>query len=160
MFRPGQRPTPKPPFARLRSVTDLRRGQGVGRNDHFSSWVHDIDLRISQELPGLFGKGKAEVWLDVLDIGNPIDKDRGHVEEVLVSGFGRPQGPGVVEYGGIDAAASKCVTASTRRIPGSAATPSAGRAGRCRSACTTASDGPVAVTSTSPAARPGFFPGP
>ena len=86
-----------------------RRGQLAERNGQFSSWVNSVDLRISQELPGLFEGNKVELWLDVLNVGNLINKDWGHIEEVFVSGFGQPQGLGIVEYGGIDPASGRFV---------------------------------------------------
>ena len=42
--------------------------------------VHNFDVRISQELPGFFAGNKAEIWLDILNIGNMIDKDWGVIE--------------------------------------------------------------------------------
>ena len=39
---------------------------------------------------------KAEIWLDILNIGNMIDEDWGVIEEV-----GFPSMRGIVEYGGI-----------------------------------------------------------
>ena len=86
-----------------------RRGQIAERNGQFSSWVNSVDMRISQELPGFFDGDKAELWLDVLNVGNLINKDWGHIDEVFVNGFGQPQGLGVVEYGGIDPTTGKYV---------------------------------------------------
>lgn len=71
-------------------------GEVAERNDSQGNWVHNFDVRISQELPGFFAGNKAEVWLDVLNIGNLIDKDWGVIEEI-----GFPVMRGVVEYGGI-----------------------------------------------------------
>jgi len=84
-------------------------GQVAGRNDAYGSWVNSFDLRISQELPGLFGDNRAEIWLDVLNVGNLINKEWGHIDEVFVPGFGTPQGIGVVDYGGIDPATGRYV---------------------------------------------------
>ena len=88
---------------------NAHRGRVAGRNDAYSSWTHQFDLRISQELPGFFDGDKVEVWLDVLNVGNLLNKDWGHIDEVFISGFGQPQGLGVVEYGGIDAATGRYV---------------------------------------------------
>ena len=71
-------------------------GQVAERNADFSSWVHNFDVRISQELPGFFAGNKAEIWLDILNVGNLLNKDWGSIEEV-----GFPLMRGVVEYGGI-----------------------------------------------------------
>lgn len=86
-----------------------RRGQVAGRNDAYSSWVNQFDLRISQELPGFFKGNKIELWMDILNVGNLLNKKWGHVDEVFINGFGQPQGLGVVEYGGIDAASGRYV---------------------------------------------------
>lgn len=86
-----------------------RRGQVVERNSGTSAWANNIDLRITQELPAFFDGHKAEVWLDVLNVGNLLNRDWGHVDEVFVPGFGQPQGLGVVEYGGVDPATGKYV---------------------------------------------------
>jgi len=79
-------------------------GQVAGRNAVRNTWVNQFDVRISQELPGFFDGDKVELWLDVLNIGNLINKDWGRVEEI-----GFPGMRGVVEYGGIDAATGKYV---------------------------------------------------
>ncbi|MEZ5467700.1 MAG: carboxypeptidase regulatory-like domain-containing protein [Lysobacterales bacterium] len=79
-------------------------GEVAERNADYSSWVHNFDVRISQELPGFFAGNKAEIWLDILNIGNMIDKDWGVIEEI-----GFPLMRGIVEYGGIDAASGRYV---------------------------------------------------
>ncbi len=86
-----------------------RRGRVAGRNDAYSAWVNQFDMRISQELPGFFKGDKVELWLDVLNVGNLLNKKWGHVDEVFINGFGQPQGLGIVEYGGIDAATGRYV---------------------------------------------------
>ena len=73
-------------------------GEVAERNADFDAWVNNFDVRISQELPGFFAGNKAEIWLDILNIGNMIDKDWGVIEEV-----GFPSMRGIVEYGGIAA---------------------------------------------------------
>ncbi len=72
-------------------------GEVAERNAEFDGWVHNFDVRVSQELPGFFAGNKAEIWLDILNIGNMIDKDWGVIEEV-----GFPSMRGIVEYGGIN----------------------------------------------------------
>jgi hypothetical protein len=74
-----------------------RLGQVAERNAAYSPWVNNIDLRISQDLPGFFEGDRAEIWLDILNVGNLIDKDWGQIEEVFF-----PFNRGVVEYGGIN----------------------------------------------------------
>ncbi|HET6602735.1 MAG TPA: carboxypeptidase regulatory-like domain-containing protein [Xanthomonadaceae bacterium] len=72
-------------------------GQVAARNAATSPWVHNFDVRISQELPGFFADNTAEIWIDILNIGNLLNDDWGRVEEVFF-----PFNRGVVEYGGID----------------------------------------------------------
>jgi len=68
-------------FEWLSANPDLARyaGQAAPRNSGRSSWVNSFDLRISQELPGFFKGHKSEIWLDVMNIGNLINKDWGHI---------------------------------------------------------------------------------
>ncbi|MCD9029777.1 carboxypeptidase regulatory-like domain-containing protein [Luteimonas sp. BDR2-5] len=80
------------------------KGQVAGRNADRNKWVNQFDIRISQEFPGFFNGNKAEVWLDILNVGNLIDKKWGRVEEI-----GFPSMKGIVEYGGIDSATGKYV---------------------------------------------------
>lgn len=77
-------------------------GNAVPRNSATSQWVNNFDLRISQELPGFFKDNKAEIWLDILNIGNLIDKDWGEVYEV-----GFPSNRGVAQFAGIDPATGR-----------------------------------------------------
>ncbi len=80
------------------------RGQLAERNGERGDWVNQFDVRVSQELPGFMDGHKSEIWLDVLNIGNLLNKDWGRIEE-----FGFPGGRGVVEYGGVDPATGKYV---------------------------------------------------
>ncbi|MEO6234756.1 MAG: TonB-dependent receptor [Thermomonas sp.] len=66
------------------------------RNGATAPWVNQIDLRVSQELPGFMPGHKSEIWVDVLNFGNLLNKDWGQIEEV-----GFPGSLGIVEYGGI-----------------------------------------------------------
>ncbi|QBG99519.1 TonB-dependent receptor [Xanthomonas oryzae] len=80
------------------------QGQLAGRNAVRNSWVNQFDLHIEQELPGFFDGNKAQIWLDVMNVGNLLNKNWGRVDE-----YGFPGFKGVVEYGGIDAATGKYV---------------------------------------------------
>lgn len=75
-------PSEEATFWQLVDYYKLGGGGAVKRNSAFSPWSHTFDLRISQELPGFFEGNKAEIWLDVLNIGNMVNKDWGHVDEV------------------------------------------------------------------------------
>ncbi|MCS3745086.1 outer membrane receptor protein involved in Fe transport [Xanthomonas arboricola] len=81
-----------------------RRGQVAERNGARNPWINQFDLHIEQEIPGFFKDNKASVWLDVMNVGNLLNKKWGRVEE-----YGFPGMRGVAEYGGIDAASGKYV---------------------------------------------------
>ncbi|OOW70636.1 Oar protein [Xanthomonas axonopodis pv. martyniicola] len=80
------------------------KGQVAGRNAVRNSWVNQFDLHIEQELPGFFDGNKAQIWVDVMNVGNLLNKKWGRVDEYAFPGF-----KGVAEYGGIDAATGKYV---------------------------------------------------
>ncbi|MFC5512353.1 TonB-dependent receptor domain-containing protein [Massilia jejuensis] len=88
----------------VNSEKDLREAAGsvVGRNESFSKWTNTVDLRISQEIPGLFKRNKATFTLDFLNFGNLLNKKWGHIEEVPFSPAGGNQ-RGFVDYAGLDA---------------------------------------------------------
>ncbi|HEU0153023.1 MAG TPA: carboxypeptidase regulatory-like domain-containing protein [Arenimonas sp.] len=83
---------------------NANRGRVVDRNGARNPWVNQFDIKITQELPGFFEGHRSEIWLDILNVGNLINKDWGRIEEI-----GFPGSRGVVEYGGIDAATGKYV---------------------------------------------------
>ncbi|HRQ66551.1 MAG TPA: Oar protein, partial [Xanthomonadaceae bacterium] len=78
-------------------------GRIVDVNGDRSPWAHNFDLRISQELPG-FWRGKSEIWLDLINFGNLINKKWGRVEEV-----GFPYALGIANFAGVDAATGRYV---------------------------------------------------
>jgi hypothetical protein len=90
----------------------LRNSAGgiVGRNTDFAPWTNSIDLRISQEIPGLFARNKASFSLDFLNFGNLLNKKWGRINEV---GFQSSGGlaRSFVDYVGTDAATGKYVYA-------------------------------------------------
>ena len=49
------------------------------RNANRNPWVNNFDLRVTQELPGLFEGHKSEVWVDVMNVGNLLNKDWGRI---------------------------------------------------------------------------------
>jgi len=67
-------------------------------NGSNSPWVHQVDIRLSQEIPG-FADTKGEVWLDIMNVGNLINNDWGRIEEV-----GFPGANGIVRFAGVDSA--------------------------------------------------------
>ncbi|CAN5265953.1 TonB-dependent receptor [soil metagenome] len=83
------------------------RGGVVGRNTSFSKFTNSFDVRVSQELPGLFGNNKGVVTLDLLNIGNLLNKRWGHIDEVDFGTGGNVRT--FVNYAGIDPATGKMI---------------------------------------------------
>jgi outer membrane receptor for ferrienterochelin and colicin len=54
-------------------------GSYAPENAFRAKWVNTFDLRFSQELPGFFKEHRSEIWLDIQNVGNLINKDWGHV---------------------------------------------------------------------------------
>lgn len=82
---------------------DLRKSAGkvIGRNESFAPWTNSIDLRVSQELPGIFKGNKGIITLDFLNIGNMINRKWGRIDEVAFQSAGG-QVRSFVDYVGID----------------------------------------------------------
>jgi len=53
------------------------KGQIAPANGFRSGWSNTFDVRISQELPGLSKRHKTELALDIMNVGNLINKDWG-----------------------------------------------------------------------------------
>ena len=68
----------------------LRNSAGgvVGRNTDFAPWTNNFDMRISQEIPGLFGRNKASFSFDILNVGNLVNKKWGHIYETPFTSTG------------------------------------------------------------------------
>ena len=56
------------------------RGQIAERNGSYAPWNTTIDMRIVQEIPDLWGIGKFQLSLDILNVANLLNEDWGHVE--------------------------------------------------------------------------------
>lgn len=54
-------------------------GSYAPANAFRAKFVNTFDVRISQELPGFFKEHKSEIWLDIQNIGNMIDKTWGNI---------------------------------------------------------------------------------
>ncbi|MES2952031.1 MAG: TonB-dependent receptor [Pseudomonadota bacterium] len=78
------------------------KGGVVKRNGSYSPTVHNFDMRISQEMPGFAPKHKGVVSLDILNLGNLINKEWGRINEMGFSSSGGTRRT-FVNYGGIDA---------------------------------------------------------
>ena len=94
-------------FAMLNADEYLQqhRGSVVSRNGARAHWVNQFDVRIAQQLPA-FGDGhRAELWLDILNVGNLLNRDWGKIGDQQY-----PANLGVVEFGGVcgNVAATPC----------------------------------------------------
>ena len=87
-------------WAIVNANPELRRHIGgvVERNEASAPFVNQFDLRLSQELPVFFGDNKFIVTLDVLNVGNLLNKKWGRIDEI-----GFPSNRSFVNYGGLDA---------------------------------------------------------
>src|SRR5690606_14251495 len=57
-----------------------RYAGGVAPANGFrAGWVNTFDVRFSQELPGFFKGHQSEVWVDIQNVGNLINKDWGQI---------------------------------------------------------------------------------
>lgn len=68
----------------VESESALRNSKGsvVGRNNSRSPFVNSFDVRLSQEVPGFFGKQKGSLSLDIFNVGNLIKKSWGRIDEI------------------------------------------------------------------------------
>jgi hypothetical protein len=99
--------------AKFWSIVDanpgLRDSKGgvVGRNSSTSKFTNSFDVRVSQEVPGLFSGHKGSVTLDILNFGNLINKRYGRIDEI---GFGTGGNTRRwINYAGIDPATGKMI---------------------------------------------------
>jgi hypothetical protein len=56
------------------------KGEVVSRNGATSPWVNQFDLSFSQELPAFIPQTKAEVRLDIFNVGNLLNRKWGQVD--------------------------------------------------------------------------------
>ncbi|TFW30359.1 TonB-dependent receptor [Duganella callida] len=84
------------------SILKKSAGGVVGRNTDFAPWTNSFDVRIAQEIPGLFKGNKGTFSLDIFNFGNLLNKKWGHINEV---GFQTNGGlaRSFVDYQGLDA---------------------------------------------------------
>ena len=72
----------KQPSSRISTArTDLTSAGPVSRRrtNSRAGFVNTFDLRFSQELPGFFEGHKAEIWVDIQNVGNLLNKKWGHI---------------------------------------------------------------------------------
>lgn len=93
-------------FEWLAQNPELQKYQGgiAPANGFNAKWTNSFDVRISQELPGFFRGHKTELSLDIMNIGNLINKDWGLIED-----YGFNSTVRVADYAGIDPATGKYV---------------------------------------------------
>lgn len=75
------------------------KGSVVSRNNSFAQFTNSFDVRISQEVPGFFGNQKGVVSLDILNVGNLLNKRWGRIDEILFQSAGG-QARSFVNYAG------------------------------------------------------------
>ena len=74
------------------------KGGVVSRNNSNAPWVNQVDLRLSQELPGFTKNHKAVFTVDFLNFGNLLNKKWGRIDEIDF-----PSRRSFVNYLGVDA---------------------------------------------------------
>lgn len=91
-------------WAIVNANPDLAHSAGgvAKRNGSFSPFTNSFDMRVSQEIPGLFEKNKGVFTLDFFNVGNLINRNWGHINEMAFSSSGG-QVRNFVDYAGIDA---------------------------------------------------------
>ena len=77
-------------------------GGVVSRNNSTAEWVNTFDVRISQEIPGIFARNKATFSLDFMNFGNLLNKKWGRTEEISFQSAGG-QARSFVDVAGLDA---------------------------------------------------------
>jgi hypothetical protein len=90
----------------IQSDDYLRKNQGkiADRNGAKSAWVNQIDLSLSQEIPGIFKGNKGEIRLDVYNFLNVLNKKWGQQYYV-----GFPYTRNLAAFGGVDPATGKYI---------------------------------------------------
>ena len=58
------------------------RGGVVSRNGDKAKFTHNFDMRLSQEVPGFLTGHKGTVSLDILNVGNLLNKKWGRIDEM------------------------------------------------------------------------------
>ena len=93
---------------------DAYRGSVVPANAHRAKWVNSFDVRISQEFPGFAKTHKGEIALDIMNVGNLLNKKWG-----LIDDYGFYATRRVANYSGIDPATGKYLYNFTGRTDNS-----------------------------------------
>lgn len=90
-------------FWQIANANGLNRyaGRAVERNTSYASWTNNFDVRISQQFPGFFSGNKVLLALDILNVGNLLNKDWGHIDEIAFQAQGG-LARSFVNYQGLD----------------------------------------------------------
>src|SRR5690606_4209283 len=80
------------------------RGQVAPANSLTAKFMHNFDVRLTQEIPGFMDGHKAELTLDIMNIGNLFNDDWGQIDDY---GFFSTRRIG--NFAGIDPATGKYV---------------------------------------------------
>jgi hypothetical protein len=91
-------------FWQIANANGLNRyaGRAAERNSSYGTWTNNFDVRFSQEFPGFLEGNKVLVSLDILNVGNLLNKDWGHIDEVAFQAAGG-LARSFVNYQGLDA---------------------------------------------------------
>jgi hypothetical protein len=96
---PAERAANEATFWQIVDATGIKtRGGVVGRNDSFNPWTNTLDMRVTQELPGLVKEHKSVISLDIFNVLNLMNKRWGQINEIAF-----PSTRNFVNYAGIDA---------------------------------------------------------
>lgn len=79
-----------------------KAGSVVNRNASFSPWSNSLDMRISQQMRGFDKSHKFVATLDILNIGNLLNKRWGRIDEIAFNALGGERRT-LVNFVGIDA---------------------------------------------------------
>jgi hypothetical protein len=93
-------------FAYLAAHPEINkyRGRVAPANSFNAKFLNNFDVRLTQEFPGFFKGNKAEFTLDIMNIGNLINKKWGQIDDY---GFYSTQR--IANFAGIDPATGKYV---------------------------------------------------
>ena len=80
------------------------RGRVAPANSFKAKFMNNFDVRLSQEIPGFFDGNKGEFTLDIMNIGNLINKDWGQIDD-----YGFYSTRRIGNFAGIDPATGKYV---------------------------------------------------
>ncbi len=77
-------------FAFVAQHPDLEPGKQHKKNDATLPWIHQWDVKITQDLPIATKWGKMQFTMDILNIGNLIDSSWGQIRDFPINFGGTP----------------------------------------------------------------------